>query len=95
MVMAVFLGISLLISIYLPIQFKLGYEKTKIFFVIIIMASPFLLPPLSEINGDFYLTIVNSIPSALVCVIMVLLSLIILTASIFISVKIYCQKDLI
>lgn len=95
MVMAAFVGISLLISIYLPIQFKVGYEKTKFFFVVIIMASPFLLPQLSKINGNSYLAIVNSIPAALLCVMIALISLILLAASIFISVKIYSQKDLI
>lgn len=95
MVLAAFVGISLLISIYLPIQFKVGYEKTKFFFVVIIMASPFILPQLSKINSNSYLAIVNSIPTALLCVIIGLISLILLTTSIFISVKIYSQKDLI
>lgn len=95
MVMAAFAGISLLISVYLPIQFKVGYEKTKFFFIVIIMVSPFLLPQLSKINGDSYLTIVNSIPAALLCAMIALISLFLLTASIFISVKIYSQKDLI
>lgn len=95
MVMAVFAGISLIISIYLPIQFKLGYEKTKFFFIIIIMASPFLLPQLSKINGASYLVFINSIPAALLCVIFAFVSLTLLAVSILISVKIYSQKDLV
>lgn len=95
MVMAVFDGMCLLISIYLPIQFKLGYEKTKFFFIIIIMASPFLLPQLSKINGASYLVFVNSIPAAFLCVIVAFVSLILLAISILISVKIYSQKDLV
>jgi hypothetical protein len=94
-VMAAFVGISLLISIYLPIQFKVEFEKTKFFFVVIIMASPFLLPQLSKINDYSYLSIINSIPAAVICAMIALISLILLIASIFISVKIYSQKDLI
>ena len=94
-VMVAFAGISLLIGIYLPIQFKVGYEKTKFFFVVIIMASPFLLPQLSKINGAPYLAIVNSISPAFLCVAIALISLLILATSIFVSVRIYSQKDLI
>jgi hypothetical protein len=94
-VMAAFVGISLLISIYLPVQFKVGYEKTKFFFVVIIMASPFLLPQLLKMNGDSYFAVINSIPSALLFVMVALVSLILLAASILISIRIYSQKDLI
>ena len=37
-----FLVISVVLGIYLPVQYKLGYEKTKMFFVVLIMASTFL-----------------------------------------------------
>jgi ABC-2 type transport system permease protein len=95
MVMTTFSGIALLISIYLPIQFKLGYEKTRIFFIIVIMASPFLLPRLLKVTGNPFWSIVSSIPAALLCVMVALVSLIFLVASIWISVKIYSKKDLI
>ncbi|MEZ3462715.1 MAG: ABC-2 transporter permease, partial [Lachnospiraceae bacterium] len=36
--------ISVFIGIYLPVQYKFGYEKTKFAFAVIIMASPFILP---------------------------------------------------
>ena len=95
MMMAAFLGISLLISIYLPIQFKIGYEKTKFFFIVVIMASPFLLPQLLKINGNPYLAVIHSISVALLCVMVALISLILLAASILISIRIYSKKDLI
>lgn len=95
MVMVAFVGISLLISIYLPIQFKVGYEKTKFFFIVVIMASPFLLPQLFKINGIPYLAFIHSIPAALFCVMVALISLILLAASILISIRIYSKKDLI
>ena len=95
MMMAAFLGISLLISIYLPIQFKIGYEKTKFFFIVVFMASPILLPQLLKINGNPYLAVIHSIPVALLCVMVVLISLILFAVSILISIRIYSKKDLI
>ena len=44
------------ISVYLPVQYKLGYEKTKFAFAVVIMASPFILPQLMKmenVNLDF------------------------------------------
>ena len=35
-VLAVFLGASVVYSIYVPLQYKLGYDKTKIFFMLVI-----------------------------------------------------------
>jgi ABC-2 type transport system permease protein len=95
MVMAAFVGISLLINIYLPIQLKFGYEKTKFFFIVVIMASPFLLPQLLKINGSPYLAVIHSISVALLYVMVALISLILLATSILISMRIYSKKDLI
>ncbi|MCI1951165.1 MAG: ABC-2 transporter permease [Clostridiales bacterium] len=95
MMMATFVGISLLISIYLPIQFKIGYEKTKFFFIVVFMASPILLPQLLKINGNPYLAVIQSTPVALFCVIVALVSLAFLAVSILISIRIYSKKDLI
>ena len=39
-----FLVVSVFIGIYLPVQYKLGYEKTKFACAVIIVASPFILP---------------------------------------------------
>ena len=94
LVMTAFVGITLIISIYLPIQFKLGYEKTKFFFIVVIMAAPFLLPQLLK-NGSSCLAFFQTIPTSLLCVMAASVSLILLAASILISVKIYSQKDLV
>lgn len=95
LVMITFVGIALLISIYLPVQFKIGYEKTKFFFIVVIMAAPFLLPQLLKINGSSWLAFFQTIPTALLCVIAASVSLVLLAASTIISVKIYSKKDLI
>ena len=47
---------SIFIGVYLPVQYKLGYKKTKFAFVVVIMASPFILPQLMKmenVNLDF------------------------------------------
>ena len=55
---------SVVIGIYLPIQYKLGYEKTKFAFAVIIVASPFILPMLMRmdtVNLDFFVSIPASL----------------------------------
>lgn len=94
MAVIVFFVISIFLGIYLPVQFKLGYEKTKFFFVVIIMASPFLIPQLVKLNGIFDFSAISVIPSATLYGILALLSLIILILSMLISTKIYSQADL-
>ena len=46
-----FLVVALFLGIYLPVQYKLGYETTKFAFFIIIMASPFIVPQLLKMQG--------------------------------------------
>lgn len=88
-----FFIISVFIGIYLPIQYKLGYEKTKFAFVVVIMASPIILPQLMKmenINLDF-LSLFSPI---LAYGGMTLLSLGILIASTFLSMRFYSIADL-
>ena len=84
---------SVFIGAYLPVQYKLGYEKTKFAFVIIIMASPFILPKLMKmenINLDF-LSLLSPI---LAYGGITLLSLGILIFSTFLSMRFYSSADL-
>lgn len=84
---------SVFIGIYLPLQYRLGYEKTKFAFVVVIMASPFILPQLMKmetVNLDF-LSLFPPIP---VYGGITLLSLGILTVSTFLSMKFYNGIDL-
>ncbi|GAB6110139.1 ABC-2 transporter permease [Fusibacter bizertensis] len=90
----VFFVISVFLGIYLPIQFKLGYEKTKFFFAVIIMASPFLIPQLVKLNYSLDFSSISVIPSEALYGIVALLSLIVLFLSMLISTKIYNQADL-
>lgn len=84
---------SVFISIYLPLQYKLGYEKTKFSFFVVILASPFILPQLMEMeNGTLdFLSLLSPI---LAYGGITLLSLGILTVSTFLSMRFYSRIDL-
>ncbi len=88
-----FLVISAFISVYLPLQYKIGYEKTKFAFVVVIMASPFLLPQLIKMEG-VNLNVVSWVSPALVCGSALVLSGIILIVSAVLSIKFYNETDL-
>lgn len=85
--------ISVFIGVYLPVQYKLGYEKTKFAFVVVIMASPFILPYLMKmenVNLDF----LSLLSPVLAYGGIILLSLGILVVSIFLSMRFYSSVDL-
>lgn len=84
---------SVFIGIYLPVQYKLGYEKTKFAFFVVIMAFPFILPHLMKmenVNLDF-LSLFSPI---LAYGGIALLSLGILTVSTCLSMRFYIRVDL-
>ena len=88
-----FFVISVFIGVYLPIQYKLGYEKTKFAFAVIIMASPFILPLLMRM-GSLNLDFLSMLSPYLVYGGIVLFGLVILTISASLSITIYDKADL-
>lgn len=90
----VFFCISMFISIFLPIHFKFGYEKSKFLFAIIIMFSPFLIPQLAKLDSSVTFNFISSIPAMLLNSMIVFVSTVILIISILISTKIYDEIDL-
>lgn len=91
--MLMFLIVSVFIAIYLPVQYKLGYEKTKFAFAVVIMASPFIFPQLlkmENINLDAF----SKTSPFVVYGSIVVLSLVVLTVSMLLSIKIYDDEDL-
>ncbi len=93
MFLLMFLVTSVLISIYLPIQYKLGYEKTKFAFTVVIIASPFLLPQLMKME-NFNLNFLSEFSPILICGSVLLLSCMILAVSAALSIKFYNRTDL-
>lgn len=88
-----FLALSMFLSIYLPIQYKLGYEKTKFFFFIIIMATPFIFPQLLGRGTELNLGI-RALPALVLCAGAVLAGFVMYVISALISIRIYNKTDL-
>lgn len=84
---------SVFIGVYLPVQYKLGYEKTKFAFVVIIMASPFILPQLMKME-NVNLNFLSMFSPLFVCGSALLFSCVFLIVSIILSMKFYSEADL-
>lgn len=84
---------SVFIGVYLPVQYKLGYEKTKFAFVAVIMASPCILPQLMKMD-NVNLNFLSMYSPLLVCGSVLLLSCIVLMVSVILSVTFYGKTDL-
>lgn len=85
----------ILFGIYTPIQYKLGFEKTKYFFIVLIMGTPFLLTLLTKINIKLDFTELSAMPMFAQYLILIVAIIAILFISINISIKIYSKKELL
>ena len=88
-----FLVVSVFIGIYLPVQYKFGYEKTKFAFAMIIVASPFILPLIMRAES-LNLNFLSMLSPYLVYGGILLIGLAVLAISVSLSVKIYNEADL-
>ena len=89
-----FLIVSLFLGVYLPVQYKFGYEKTKLFFVVLIMASPFVFAQSLKMKNSLNINIFENINPIFLFTGSLVISVVILTISSAISVKIFKQADL-
>ena len=92
-VLAVFAITSIAYSIYLPVQYWIGYEKTKFFFIIVILAASFGLPALISRGSDNILDLLKNFSLGIEGLVLGI-TVIIVSLSMMISVKIYSKKDL-
>lgn len=90
-----FFVISVFIGIYLPVQYKFGYEKTKFVFIVIIMASPFLLPQLMKTTGGINFDSLSTVSPFVFCFCILLAGFALQMVSAFISIRIYNKADLL
>ena len=88
-----FLAISAFIGIYLPIQYKLGFDKTKYIFAVIIIFSPIYLPVLMRMKNPG-LGFLSELPPYFLYSSIVLIGFAVLAISASLSVKIYSKADL-
>ena len=89
-----FMVVSLFLGVYLPAQYKLGYEKTKLFFVVLIMASPFIFAQSLKIENSFITNILDNINPVFLVTCSMIASFLILIVSSTIAVRIYKKADL-
>ncbi|WP_243526984.1 ABC-2 transporter permease [Bacillus pseudomycoides] len=87
-----FLIVSILFGILLPVQFKFGYDKTKIITFFTVFLIPFVAPTL--IKGHFDFTITFPFPPIVLAWMPCFISIVISLISMMISLKIYAKKDL-
>jgi ABC-2 type transport system permease protein len=81
-------------GIYMPFQLKLGYEKTKYAFMIILFALAFGTPVTYMANVKINLRVWTAIPAIVQCVVLAAAVIVILGISLMISVRIYTKKEL-
>lgn len=93
--LAALLILVILFGIYTPIQYRFGYEKTKYFFYIIILITPFLMPTLGKMNISSAFMKAMELSAIFQSLILLILSILILIISVLLSVKIYAKKDLL
>lgn len=93
LVVITFFMLTIFLGIYLPTQYKLGYEKTKFALFIIIMASPFILPLLLKMEDGIRLDHINT-SSPLLYGMIFLIGCAVIIISACISIRIYRHADL-
>lgn len=88
-----FLLIMLICGIYMPLEFKFGYEKTRVAFMIILFGITFALPMLN-VHISLDLRWLAAIPAAVQYLVLGLAGVAILFVSMAASIRIYAKKEL-
>jgi len=88
------LTVVILLSIYFPALYKLGYEKTKFIFVIIIMASPVLSAYLFKSENTIKFDVLDAISTAQMSILSIIASILVFSISAALSIKIFENRDL-
>lgn len=91
-----FFIVSLFLSLYLPLYYKVGHDNTKYVFVVVIMAVPILTCALDGMPelGAALRSLMNTLTPSVFFAGMILLSLALLAASACLSVRFYERADL-
>lgn len=89
-----FLVISIILGIYLPVYYKLGFETTKLFFIMIIMTSSFVFPQIVKLAGGINLNFFDRLNPIILLGGVIVLSSSILAVSAIVSMQIYKKADL-
>lgn len=94
----IFLINALFFSIYIPFQYKFGFERCKFGFMIILLGTSFLFPTVLKTISEQKLinfSIISSVPDILLVIGLLCTGIAALTASMFISIRIFKTKALL
>ncbi|WP_242223523.1 ABC-2 transporter permease [Bacillus cereus group sp. BfR-BA-01380] len=89
-----FLILSILFGTLIPVQFKFGYDKTKLISFFVIFLTPFLLPTLIKGVQSNHISFTITLPQIIQAWAPCFISLVIGVVSMIISLNIYAKKDL-
>lgn len=90
------LTLSFFFGVLIPVQFKFGYEKTKMFFFSVVFLTPFLFPTIVQWlqSHNLEMNIMLPFPHILQVCFLYLLSLLVVLISMLLSKQIYAKKNL-
>ncbi|MEV2281658.1 ABC-2 transporter permease [Paenibacillus larvae] len=91
-----FLVLSIFFGILIPVQFKFGYDKTRLISFVFVFLTPFILPVLIKWLQSHPVSLNTTLPfpQAIRAWVPCLISFVIGFISMFVSLKIYAKKDL-
>lgn len=89
-----FLAVFIILSVYFPVLYKFGYEKTKFIFAAIIMLSPVLCAFLFKSEYRIGFDFLNSVSIFSIITGGVIIGLAVLAISAILSIKIFEKSDL-
>ena len=94
MSVTMFFVISIFFGVYFPVYYRLGYEKTKFAFFIVIMFSAFVFPQFLKMDNGPAVRFLNTIEPVILYGGIVLTGMLILVISASVSVHFYSRTDL-
>lgn len=89
-----FCTVTIVLSFYFPALYKLGYEKTKFVFVVIIMVSPVIFAFLYKPENAMRFVFLDTISTTAIIVIGVIVSLVAFLISVTLSIRFFEKGDL-
>ena len=87
LIIPVLFAASVLYSIYMPVQYQFGYDKSKLIFMFLLIAFPLLI-------ANTNMTMVMEILSGITFPVMLISALTALALSVMVSVKVFNRKEL-
>ncbi|MDD9149153.1 ABC-2 transporter permease [Sporolactobacillus sp. CQH2019] len=91
-----FMALSLLFAVLIPVQIKIGFDKAKLIFLVIIFFVPFTISPVIKWfqSLNLHFTVPLPLPTGIQAWLPIFIGMVFAAVSMLISLKIYAKKDL-